>query len=147
MRMSLIVGIAVALLLGLMGSVYVVREGQVGLVLNLGRVVRSEIGPGLHFKLPLVESARVFDQRFTANEFPPERSLTSERKDVSVDFIAIVSSSTLRISTAPPAATRGRHRPPGADHQGIAPARTDSRGSSRRRGVRAAPAAASPRRG
>ncbi|HEY1033894.1 MAG TPA: protease modulator HflC [Pseudoxanthomonas sp.] len=89
MRMSLIVGIAVALLLGLMGSVYVVREGQVGLVLNLGRVVRSEIGPGLHFKLPLVESARVFDQRFTANEFPPERSLTSERKDVSVDFIAI----------------------------------------------------------
>lgn len=89
MRMSLIVGIAVAVVLGLMGSVYVVREGQVGLVLNLGRVVRSEIGPGLHFKLPLVESARVFDQRFTANEFPPERSLTSERKDVSVDFIAI----------------------------------------------------------
>ncbi|MCH6484139.1 protease modulator HflC [Pseudoxanthomonas sp. LH2527] len=89
MRNSLIVGIAVALLLGLMGSVYIVREGQVGLVLNLGRVVRSEIGPGLHFKLPLVETARVFDRRFTANEFPPERSLTSERKDVSVDFIAI----------------------------------------------------------
>ena len=89
MKTSLIVGIAVAVLLGLMGSVYVVREGQVGLVLNLGRVVRSEIGPGLHFKLPLVETARVFDRRFTANEFPPERSLTSERKDVSVDFIAI----------------------------------------------------------
>jgi len=89
MKNSLIVGIVVAVLLGLMGSVYVVREGQVGLVLNLGRVVRSEIGPGLHFKLPLVETARVFDRRFTANEFPPERSLTSERKDVSVDFIAI----------------------------------------------------------
>ncbi|MBD9436449.1 protease modulator HflC [Pseudoxanthomonas sp. PXM03] len=89
MKTSLIVGIAVAVLLGLMGSVFVVREGQVGLVLNLGRVVRSEIGPGLHFKLPLVETARVFDRRFTANEFPPERSLTSERKDVSVDFIAI----------------------------------------------------------
>ena len=44
MRNSLIVGILVALLLGLMGSVYVVREGQVGLVLNLGRVVRSEPG-------------------------------------------------------------------------------------------------------
>ena len=89
MRTSLIVGIAVAVLRGLMGSVFVVREGQVGLVLNLGRVARSEIGPGLHFKWPLVETARVFDQRFTANEFPPERSLTSERKDVSVDFIAI----------------------------------------------------------
>ena len=29
------------------------------------------------------------DRRFEANEFPPERSLTSERKDVSVDFVAI----------------------------------------------------------
>ncbi|KAF1711188.1 HflC protein [Pseudoxanthomonas kalamensis DSM 18571] len=89
MKSSVIVALVVALLLGLMGSVYVVNEGQVGLVLNLGRVSRSEIGPGLHFKVPLVESARVFDRRFTANEFPPERSLTSERKDVSVDFVAI----------------------------------------------------------
>jgi len=77
-------------LLGLMGSVYVVREGQVALVLNLGRVARTDIGPGLHFKVPLIESARVFDRRFNASAFSPERSLTSERKDVSVDFVAIV---------------------------------------------------------
>ena len=89
MRNSLIVGILVAVLLGLMGSVYVVREGQVGLVLNLGRVVRSEIGPGLHFKLPLVESIRRFDRRLQVLAAQPERYLTSERKDVSVDFFAI----------------------------------------------------------
>ena len=89
MKYSLWIALAVAAVLGLLGSVYVVREGQVALVLNLGRVARTDIGPGLHFKWPLVETARVFDQRFTANEFPPERSLTSERKDVSVDFIAI----------------------------------------------------------
>ena len=47
-------------LLLLLGSVFVVSEGQGALVLNLGKVVRSDIGPGLHFKLPLVESARVF---------------------------------------------------------------------------------------
>lgn len=89
MRLNVIIPIAVIVLLGLLGSVFVVREGQVGLVLNLGRVARTDIGPGLHFKIPLVESARVFDRRFQANEFPPERSLTSERKDVSVDFVAI----------------------------------------------------------
>ena len=64
MRTSLIIGVVVAILLGLMGSVYVVREGQTGMVLNLGRVARSDIGPGLHFKWPLVESAQVFDLRF-----------------------------------------------------------------------------------
>ena len=89
MRISLIIGVLVAVLLGLMGSVYVVREGQTGMVLNLGRVARSEIGPGLHFKWPLVESAQVFDLRFQVLGTTPERYLTSERKDVAVDFFAV----------------------------------------------------------
>ncbi len=89
MRLNFVIPLLIIVLLGLMGSVYVVREGQVGLVLNLGRISRTDIGPGLHFKIPLIESARVFDRRFNANAFSPERSLTSERKDVSVDFVAI----------------------------------------------------------
>ena len=89
MRISLIKGALVAVLLGLMGSVYVVREGQTGMVLNLGRVARSDIGPGLHFKWPLVESAQVFDLRFQVLGTTPERYLTSERKDVAVDFFAV----------------------------------------------------------
>src|SRR5690606_10962444 len=90
MKPGVIVSLVIVVLLGLMGSMYVVREGQVALVLNLGRVVRTDIGPGLHFKVPLIESARVFDRRFYAAEFSPERYLTSERKDVSVDFAAVV---------------------------------------------------------
>ncbi|MEJ1096626.1 MULTISPECIES: protease modulator HflC [unclassified Pseudoxanthomonas] len=89
MKMSVVVAIVVAALLGLLGSVYVVREDQTALVLNLGRVVRADIKPGLHFKWPLVETARVFDRRFQVLETPPERYLTSERKDVSIDFFAI----------------------------------------------------------
>lgn len=89
MKPGLIVSLVVIALLALLGSVFVVREGQVALVLNLGRVARTDIGPGLHFKVPLIENARVFDKRFSANAFSPERSLTSERKDVSVDFVAI----------------------------------------------------------
>jgi membrane protease subunit HflC len=89
MKMSMVVAIAVAVLLGLLGSVYVVREDQTALVLNLGRVARADIEPGLHFKWPLVESARVFDRRFQVLETPAERYLTSERKDVSIDFFAI----------------------------------------------------------
>ena len=89
MKYSLWIALVAAAVLGLLGSVYVVREGQVALVLNLGRVARTDIGPGLHFKWPLVETARNFDSRFTLVDFSPERYLTSERKDVSVDFVAI----------------------------------------------------------
>ena len=54
---------AVIALVALMSSVFVVREGHSAIVLNLGRVVRTDLGPGLHFKVPLIETARVFDRR------------------------------------------------------------------------------------
>jgi membrane protease subunit HflC len=77
---------AIVALLAAMGSVYVVNESQTAIVLNLGRVVRSDIQPGLHFKWPLVEEVRKFDQRILSLDDQPERYLTSEKKDVSVDF-------------------------------------------------------------
>jgi len=89
MKFSAWMSAAVAGLLLLMGSMYVVREGQAAIVLNLGKVVRTDIGPGLHFKLPLIESARIFDRRLQILAAEPERYLTSEKKDVSVDFFAI----------------------------------------------------------
>ena len=89
MKFSYWIPVVVAVLFGLLGSVYVVAEGQTAIVFNLGRVSRSDIGPGLHFKWPLVETARVFDRRLQVLDAEPERYLTSERKDVSVDFFAV----------------------------------------------------------
>jgi membrane protease subunit HflC len=89
MRFSLWIPIALTALFLMFGSVFVVREGHTAIVLNLGKVVRSDIGPGLHFKWPLVESARIFDGRFQVLSAQAERYLTSERKDVSVDYFAV----------------------------------------------------------
>ncbi|AJQ84635.1 protease modulator HflC [Xanthomonas oryzae] len=89
MKNSLVIGLIVAVLLTLMGSVFVVREDQTAMVLNLGRVVRADLKPGLHFKIPLVESVRVFDRRFQVLDTAPARYFTAEQKDVSVDFFAI----------------------------------------------------------
>jgi len=79
----------VVVLFALLGSVYTVSEGERAIVLNLGRVVRADIGPGLHFKWPLVETARVFDTKLQVVPAEPERYLTSERKDVNVDYFAV----------------------------------------------------------
>jgi membrane protease subunit HflC len=89
MRLNILIPLVILVVFGLMGSVYVVAEGHTAIVLNLGRVARSDIGPGLHFKWPLVESALVFDRRLQVLDATPERYLTSERKDVSVDFFAV----------------------------------------------------------
>ena len=89
MKLSIWMSALVVGLMLLLGSVYVVSEGQAAIVLKLGKVARTDIGPGLHFKLPLIESARVFDRRLQILAAEPERYLTSEKKDVSVDFFAI----------------------------------------------------------
>src|SRR5690606_19862074 len=89
MKATAWIPLIVAAVLALFGSVYVVNEGHVAIVLNLGKVVRSDVGPGLHFKWPLVETAHVYDRRLQVLDAEPERYLTSEKKDVSVDFFAI----------------------------------------------------------
>jgi membrane protease subunit HflC len=73
-------------ILTLFGSVYIVNESQTAIVLNLGKVVRSDIKPGLHFKVPFVEQVRKFDRRLLTLDDNPERYLTAEKKDVEVDF-------------------------------------------------------------
>jgi len=89
MKFSFWIAAIVALLLALLGSIFVVKEGEIAMVLNLGRVSRTGLGPGLHMKWPLVDTARVFDRRLQVLDAEPERYLTSERKDVSVDFFAV----------------------------------------------------------
>lgn len=77
---------ALAALLTLLTSVYIVNESQTAIVLNLGKVVRSNIQPGLHFKVPFIEQVRKFDRRLLTLDDNPERYLTAEKKDVEVDF-------------------------------------------------------------
>ena len=89
MRVSIWIAALVATLLALLGSVFVVREGHSAIGLNLGRVVRTDVGPGLHFKWPLIETARVFDRRLSVYQSEPERYLTGDKLDVSVDFFAL----------------------------------------------------------
>lgn len=78
--------IALVIVLVASSSMFVVREGQDALVLQFGRIVSSELGPGLHFKIPIMQEARVFDHRILSLDAQPERYFTSEKKSVNVDF-------------------------------------------------------------
>ena len=78
-----------ALLIVLLASscVFIVDEGQSAILLQFGRIVDSGFEPGLHFKLPApLQQVQRFDRRILTLDSAPERWLTSERKDVNVDF-------------------------------------------------------------
>jgi membrane protease subunit HflC len=85
MRPSILIAIAVVVLLAL-GSFYRIEESHVGIRFQFGRVVESEIQPGLHFKIPLIQNVLSFDRRILSLDSQPERYLTFEKKDVNVDF-------------------------------------------------------------
>ncbi len=80
--------IIAALLLALLGynSVFTVRQDQTALLLQFGRIVRSDYAPGLHFKLPFMQEAVKFDNRILTLDAQPERYFTAEKKVVNVDF-------------------------------------------------------------
>ena len=81
-----IVLIAAALLVGL-SSLFIVDERQLAIKFQLGEIVESNYEPGLHVKAPWpINNVRKFDKRILTLDTRPERFLTGEKKNVSVDF-------------------------------------------------------------
>lgn len=76
----------VVALIGLFLSAYTVDERQRALLFQLGEIKRTNIEPGLHFKLPLVQNVLRFDGRVLTLDVEPDRFLTVEKKNVEVDF-------------------------------------------------------------
>ncbi|MBK7011683.1 MAG: protease modulator HflC [Xanthomonadales bacterium] len=86
MRPIISIVIAAIILLAV-DSVFIVSEGQTAILLQFGRITEAGFKPGLHFKLPLVQQALRFDRRLQTLDAAAERYLTSEKKDVNVDFV------------------------------------------------------------
>ncbi|MEA3413817.1 MAG: protease modulator HflC [Pseudomonadota bacterium] len=78
--------LAVILGIVLLLSVYTVDQREKGLLLRLGEIQNANIGPGLHFKIPLINNVLLFDARILTLDAQPESFLTSEKKNVTVDF-------------------------------------------------------------
>ena len=71
-----------------MNSLFIVTEMQRAVLLEFGKVVRDNIEPGLHLKLPIINEVRKFDGRILTSDAPAERFLTLEKKAVIVDSFA-----------------------------------------------------------
>ena len=85
-----IFGLIVALVVIVVGwnSFYIVAQTERGLVLQFGKVVRDDVPPGLHFKLPFVQEAKLFDGRLLTLDTATQRYLTLEKKALMVDSFA-----------------------------------------------------------
>lgn len=85
-----IFGLIIALVVLVVGwnSFFIVSQTERGLVLQFGKVVRDDVAPGLHFKLPFVQEAKLFDGRLLTLDTSTQRYLTLEKKALMVDSFA-----------------------------------------------------------
>ena len=79
-----LIGLFVALLLA-SSSLFVVKETERAIMLQFGEVVKFDIQPGLHVKVPFVNTVRHFDARVLTLDARPQRYLTLEKKALIVD--------------------------------------------------------------
>ena len=85
-RQSLILAGIFAFLLLLLNSIFIVDQREKALLFKFGEVQGSDYQPGLHFKLPMIESVKKFDSRVLTLDNQTETFLTVEKKNVEVDF-------------------------------------------------------------
>lgn len=70
--------IAALLLLG-SSTLYVIQETEKAVKLRFGRLIETDIQPGLHFKIPLAEKVRKFDARVLTLDAEPSSFFTVEK--------------------------------------------------------------------
>ena len=106
---NLLVIVLAALFLLVVSSLFIVQEGQRGIVFQFKKIKRDSaeemlvFEPGLHFKIPLIESVKKLDARIQTLDEAPDRFVTSEKKDLMVDSYIkwrIVDFSTFFLRTA-----------------------------------------------
>lgn len=88
MKNATLVSIGVALLLAwaLVNSFFIVDQRQRAVLFQFGEILSADFKPGLHLKLPIVQTVRTFDGRVLTLDNQTENFLTVEKKNVEVDY-------------------------------------------------------------
>ena len=77
--------IVLILVIGLSGSIYTVREDQYACTFRFSEIVDTTDTPGLHFKMPFVDSVKYYSKATQFYDIPPSEVLTSDKQNMTVD--------------------------------------------------------------
>jgi membrane protease subunit HflC len=89
-RLNLLLILAVLAVVLLRNSLFTVDAREFALKFQIGRIVRADYEPGLHFKIPFFQSVERYPNRIlTYDEVSQERFLTGEKKNLIVDYFVM----------------------------------------------------------
>ena len=67
-------------------SAFTVNERELAIKLQVGEVVQAHYDPGLHFKIPVIQTVRKFPSRILNIDDAPQRVFTLDRTAMTVDY-------------------------------------------------------------
>lgn len=67
-------------------SIYTVDERELAIKFRLGKIIETDLGPGIHFKVPFINNIVKFPRQILTLTNPQELFLTFEKKNLLVDF-------------------------------------------------------------
>ena len=86
MKKKIILGIVVLLaLVCLLSSIYTVEENQYACTVRFSKIIHTTQTPGLHFKVPFLDSVKYFPKAMMLYDIPPSEVLTSDKQNMTVD--------------------------------------------------------------
>ena len=81
----LLIVLALLLVLGLMNSMYTVRENEYACTVRFSQIIDTTAEAGIHFKVPFLDSVRYFSKATQLYDIPPSEVLTSDKQNMTVD--------------------------------------------------------------
>lgn len=85
---SIVIGVIIVLWIVLPQFVFIIDEREQAIITQFGAYVRTITTPGLHSKMPFVQTLQRFDKRVLATDAAPAEYLTLDKKRVVVDYVA-----------------------------------------------------------
>ena len=86
MNSKVVIAIIALLIVGFFSFTFQVDQRETGIKLKFGKVDKANLQPGLHFKIPIMNTIEKYDNRILTLDAPPTEFPTNEKKYVIVDF-------------------------------------------------------------
>ena len=67
------------------GCLFTVRENEYACTVRFSKIISTTAEPGLHFKVPFVDSVKYFSKATQLYDIPPSEVLTSDKQNMTVD--------------------------------------------------------------
>lgn len=84
-KRTLLILILVLALFVVLNSMFTVRENEYACTVRFSKIISTTAQPGLHFKVPFIDSVKYFSKATQLYDIPPSEVLTSDKQNMTVD--------------------------------------------------------------